>query len=339
MAQVAVLGAGSWGTALAQSLAWKGHKVCLWSRDKDQVEAMQKSRCNKKYLPQVILHDGIELCHDIEAVQTCTYLIFAVPTQQQRNFLKEYKTLLTSMPEAIFVNVAKGLEAGTGDRLSKVYNDELGDVSERFVALYGPSHAEEVGLHMPTALVAASTRVEAAEAVQRLFMCDFMRVYTNDDLTGVELGGALKNIIALAIGMAVGLGYGDNARAALMTRGLAEITRMGVALGANPQTFLGLTGVGDLIVTCTSGHSRNRSAGIRLGQGESMASVQKNMGMVVEGIETCRAANVLSQEEGITMPIVEHMYRVLFEDLDVQDAAILLMTRSKKSELEDYLGE
>lgn len=339
MAKVAVLGAGSWGTALAQSLAWKGHEVLLWSRDAVQVNLMQESRCNKKYLPQVILHEGIVVSDDIAQIKNSAFLIIAVPTQQQREFLKTHHALFAAMPDALLVNVAKGLEAGSGKRLSAVYEEERGQVSDRFVALYGPSHAEEVGLHMPTALVAASENVRAAEQVQRLFMCDFMRVYTNDDLIGVELGGALKNIIALAIGMAIGLGYGDNARAALMTRGLAEITRMGVALGANPQTFLGLTGVGDLIVTCTSTHSRNRSAGIRLGQGESMDAVRKNMGMVVEGIETCRAAYQLAQEEGISMPIVEHMYRVLFEDLNVQDAAMLLMTRSKKSELEAYLGE
>lgn len=337
MSHIAVLGAGSWGTALGMVLADNGHTVTVWGRDAAQVADMRATRENKKYLPGVVLPEAIHFVDHLSEIKAVDVILMAVPTQQQRAFIAANLEFFTTHDQALLVNVAKGLEADSGMRLSDMYRALLGDIDARLVVLYGPSHAEEVARRMPTALVAASLDDTAADTVQLLFMCQYMRVYTNSDLIGVELGGALKNIIALAIGMTIGLGYGDNARAALMTRGLAEITRLGVALGASPMTFLGLTGVGDLIVTCTSQHSRNRTAGVRLGEGESVEAVLNGMGMVVEGIPTTQAAHRLAQTLGIEMPIVEHMYRVLNDNKDVHEAAGDLMSRHKKSEIEEFL--
>ncbi len=336
MAKLAVLGAGSWGTALAQTAALHGQEVILWARNPKHIAEMENNKENKKYLPGVTLDPNIILTADLAQTVGCDMTVIAVPTQAQREFLAQNAVLFSG--KGILINVAKGLEASTGKRLSTVYTEELGDMSERYVALYGPSHAEEVGRNMPTALVAASENEQLAEKVQKMFMSEDLRVYTSSDVIGVELGGALKNIIALAIGMTIGLGYGDNARAALMTRGLAEISRLGVALGAKPMTFLGLTGVGDLIVTCTSEHSRNRTAGVQLGQGRKLDDVLSNMGMVVESVPTTRAAYDLARGMNISMPIVEHMHAVLFEGFDVREAAYDLMTRSRKSEQEDFLN-
>lgn len=336
MSNIAIFGAGSWGTALAQSFANYGHQVSLWARNIDQVAKMNDNRVNAHYLPGIRLHDNIRFTADVNDTVGVDYSIIAVPTQAQRQFLADHRDRFSGQEPLI--NVAKGLEASSGKRLSDIYNEVLGDVGQRYVVLYGPSHAEEVGRNMPTVLVAAAHTEALAAQVQQDLMNENLRLYTTDDVTGVELGGALKNIIALAIGMTVGLGYGDNARAALMTRGLAEITRLGVKSGANPLTFLGLTGVGDLIVTCTSGHSRNRTAGVQLGQGRTLDDVLAHMGMVVEGVPTTRAAYERAKELGISMPIVSHMYDVLFNEADVNQAALALMTRSGKSEQEDYLN-
>lgn len=336
MAKVAVYGAGSWGTALAQVLAVNGHEVVLWGRNAEQMALMASARENTKYLPGVTLDSKLVMTAEWPAPADFDFLVMAVPTQHQRALLTEHAEAFKNA-RGIFVNVAKGIEIDSQKCGHVIYQDILGDVSDRYVVLYGPSHAEEFGKNMPTALVSTSTNQAAAEAVQNIFMNDNVRVYTSNDVVGVELGGALKNIIALAIGMTVGLGYGDNARAALMTRGLAEITRLGVALGAQPYTFLGLTGVGDLIVTCTSGHSRNRRAGIMLGEGKPLSQVLENMGMVVEGVSTTRAAYALAQAEGIEMPILEQMYHVLFEDGDVNECTKALMARSKKGEHDDFV--
>ncbi len=336
MANVAIFGAGSWGTALAQSAASSGQDVVLWARDAHQVASMNEIRENTRYLPGVTLHSAIRITNDVLECAGSDCMIIAVPTQSQRAFLREYAPLLNAAD--LLVNVAKGLEADSGKRLSAVYEEELSDVRAKYSVLYGPSHAEELGRAMPTALVAAAWDENLAVEVQKRFMSEALRVYTNNDVVGVELGGALKNIIALAIGMTIGLGYGDNARAALMTRGLAEISRLGVAMGANPMTFLGLTGVGDLIVTSTSTHSRNRTAGIQLGEGRPLESVLQNMGMVVESVPTTRAAYQLAQDLGVSAPIIEHMYAVLFEQFDVKAAAYDLMTRTRKSEQEDFLN-
>lgn len=336
MAKVAVYGAGSWGTALAQVLAFNGYDVTLWGRNAAQMEDMAASRENKKYLPGVTLHDTLRVTADWPAAGDYDFLLIGVPTQSQRGLLEEHRDEFTAA-SGVLINVAKGIETATGKCVHEVYSEVLGeDALNRYVVLYGPSHAEEFGRNMPTALVAASSNTEVAEAVQTIFMNDNVRVYTGKDVVGVELGGALKNIIALAIGMTIGLGYGDNARAALMTRGLAEITRLGVALGAEPYTFLGLTGVGDLFVTCTSEHSRNRRAGIMLGQGKKLNDVLNDMGMVVEGVSTTKAAHALAQERHIEMPILEQIYHVLFEDGDVNECTKTLMTRQKKGEHDDF---
>lgn len=336
MAKVAVYGAGSWGTALAQVLAFNGNSVTLWGRNKEQMQQIAESRENKKYLPGMPLHPTLSVTSDWPEPEVFDYLLIGVPTQSQRGLLTAHRDEF-ARAEGVLINVAKGIETATGKCVHEVYADVLGEaVLDRYVVLYGPSHAEEFGRNMPTALVAASRNQEAAEGVQTIFMNDNVRVYTGKDVVGVELGGALKNIIALAIGMTIGLGYGDNARAALMTRGLAEITRLGVALGAEPYTFLGLTGVGDLFVTCTSEHSRNRRAGIMLGQGKSLDYVLENMGMVVEGVSTTKAAHALAEEKHIEMPILDQIYSVLFEGADVGECTRALMTREKKGEHDDF---
>lgn len=339
MAKVAVYGAGSWGTALAQVLAVNGHEVVLWGRNVAQMQEIEETRENKKYLPGVTLHEALKVTSLWPDPEVYDYLLIGVPTQSQRGLLSGHKESF-ARSKGVLINVAKGIETSTGKCVHEVYEDVLGsEVMARYVVLYGPSHAEEFGRNMPTALVAASENSKAAEGVQTIFMNENVRVYTGKDVVGVELGGALKNIIALAIGMTIGLGYGDNARAALMTRGLAEITRLGVALGAEPYTFLGLTGVGDLFVTCTSEHSRNRRAGIMLGQGKKLDDVLQDMGMVVEGVSTTKAAYALAKEKHIEMPILEQMYHVLFEDGDVNTCTKALMTRQKKGEHDDFEKE
>lgn len=336
MAKIACYGAGSWGTALAQVLAINGHDVTLWGRNAEQMKDVAETRENKKYLPGVTLSPALTVTSDWPAAGSFDYLLISVPTQSQRGLLESHRQEFIQA-RGILINVAKGIETASGDCLHEVYREVLGEAAmKRYVVLYGPSHAEEFARDMPTALVAASENPAAAEGVQTIFMNDNVRVYTGRDVVGVELGGALKNIIALAIGMTVGLGYGDNARAALMTRGLAEITRLGVALGAEPYTFLGLTGVGDLFVTCTSNHSRNRRAGIMLGEGKSLDYVLENMGMVVEGVSTTKAAYALAKERGIEMPILEQMYHALFEGGDVNTCTRTLMTRQKKGEHDDF---
>lgn len=335
MAHVAVLGAGSWGTALAQVLAINGHDVFLWGRNAAQMDEMRNARENKKYLPNVTLHPRLEIGNAFPPLTDCEYVIVSAPAQSQRRLIEDHLDDFVKSG-AVLVNVAKGIETMSQKCIHEIYEELIDDVDKRFIVLSGPSHAEEFGKNMPTALVAASSCREVAEGVQTLFMNENVRVYTSHDVVGVELGGALKNIIALAVGMTVGLGYGDNARAALMTRGLAEITRLGVALGAEPYTFLGLTGMGDLIVTCTSMHSRNYRAGLMLGQGKNLQDVLDNMGMVVEGVSTTRAAHTLAVRKNIEMPILEQMYHVLFEGGDVREAVRILMTRQKKPEPEQY---
>lgn len=329
MENVAILGGGSWGTALAISLAKKKIAVDLWCRNTAQAEEMEKSRVNSKYLPNAELPEGVQVTADLkDAVSGKSMVVLAVTSQSVRQVSSDIKPWLAK--DAIVVNVAKGLELGTNLRLSQVVEEVL--PANPFVALCGPSHAEEVSIGMPTGLVAASHEREAALAVQDMFISPTLRVYTNDDLIGVEIGGALKNIIALANGIAVGLGYGDNTQAMLLTRGLAEITRLGVALGAKNATFLGLTGVGDLVVTCNSEHSRNRRCGEALGRGEKLGQVLSDMGMVVEGVNTTRAAVDLARKSSISMPIAEEMYSVLFNGDDVRGTVDRLMCRDKKNE-------
>lgn len=331
MPKVAVYGAGSWGSALAVVLANAGHQVALIGRNPDEMERMKTHRENTRYLPGVVLPLGVLPTTDL-ALLNADLVVFSVPSHSVRQAARLVKTYLR--PGCIVVNTAKGMEEGSHLRLSEVLTEELPD--NPIAVLSGPSHAEEVGQNMPTTVVVASD-VGTAKAVQDLMMTPEFRVYTNPDIIGVELGGALKNVIALCTGIAEGLGFGDNTKAALMTRGLAEIARLGVALGGHPLTFAGLSGIGDLIVTCTSPHSRNRRAGVALGQGKPLETVLKDIGMVVEGVRAARIAHELSLEEHISMPITEQAYKVLFEGADPRVAVSDLMMRGKRHELEEAL--
>ncbi|OPX03145.1 NAD(P)H-dependent glycerol-3-phosphate dehydrogenase [Geobacillus sp. LEMMY01] len=335
MENIAVLGAGSWGTALALVLADNGHRVRLWGHRTEQINEINEKRTNEKYLPGVRLPDAIigydDLCAALDGV---AIVVLAVPTKAIRSVLTDVRACLAA-PITV-VAVSKGIEPGTHKRVSEMVIEEMGEWLADVVVLSGPSHAEEVVLRHPTTVAVSSPNMEAARRIQDFFMNHhYFRVYTNPDLIGVEVGGALKNIIALAAGISDGLGYGDNAKAALITRGLAEIARLGCALGANPLTFAGLTGVGDLIVTCTSVHSRNWRAGYMLGQGKKLDEVLESMGMVVEGVRTTKAAYELANELGVKMPITEALYEVLFAGKDPKEAVDSLMARGKKEEMND----
>lgn len=333
--KVAVLGAGSWGTALALVLADNGHEVILWGHKKEQVDAINKTHQNEKYLPGVDLPVNITATAELQsALEAIDFVVLAVPTKAMRDVCGQLSKFMTS--PTIFVHVSKGIEPDTHLRVSEVIEEEIPQsLREAVVVLSGPSHAEEVSLRQPTTVTAASTNMEAAERVQDLFINNNFRVYTNSDVVGVEIGGSLKNIIALAAGITDGLGYGDNAKAALITRGLAEIARLGSSLGANPLTFLGLTGMGDLIVTCTSVHSRNWRAGNMLGKGKKLEEVLESMGMVVEGVRTTKAAYQLSNKLNVKMPLTDALYGVLFHDVDPKVAVDELMSRGKTAELDD----
>ncbi len=332
MHKVAVLGAGSWGTALAVLLAGKGYRVDLYSRQPDAARRLWVERQNAYYLPGVELPDNIIPTAELDSsLAGAELVVLAVPSHAVRSLVKQITPLLDG--RVILVNTAKGIEQETFLRLSQVVNQELPD--NKFVVLSGPSHAEEVGRDLPTAVVAASDDLQAAEQVQDYFMSQNFRVYTNPDVTGVELGGALKNVIALCTGIADGLGFGDNTKAALMTRGLAEIGRLGVAMGAQALTFAGLTGVGDLVVTCTSLHSRNLRAGILLGKGKPLSDVLQEVGMVVEGVRTAKGAYHLARQYGVEMPIVQQAYSVLFTGADPYEAVKNLMGRGKTHEIHE----
>lgn len=331
MPKVAVYGAGSWGSALAVLLAKAGHQVTLIGRHADEMEQMRKLRENVRYLPGVDFPSGLLPTSELTFLNA-DLVVFSVPSHGVREAARLVRPYLRE--GCIVVNTAKGMEEGTHLRLSQVLIEEL--PKNPVAVLSGPSHAEEVGRDMPTTVVVASD-VGTAEIVQDMMMTPKFRVYTNPDVIGVELGGALKNVIALCVGIAEGLGFGDNTKAALMTRGLAEIARLGVALGGNSLTFAGLSGVGDLIVTCTSLHSRNRRAGVALGQGKPLETVLKEVGMVVEGVRATRIAHNLGIEKKIPMPITEQAYKVLFENADPKTAVTDLMLRGKRHELEEVV--
>ncbi|MBM7854631.1 glycerol-3-phosphate dehydrogenase (NAD(P)+) [Desulfohalotomaculum tongense] len=332
---IAVVGAGSWATALSIQLAKNGHYVKMWGRNTLAVDEINNNRENKKYLPGVTIPDNVRCTTDLEeAVSGSRVVLYGVPSHTFREVLKN--TLPFLAKDSTVINAAKGIEENSLKRMSEVFVEETGSREKsRYVTLSGPSHAEEVGRDIPTALVAASWDIKRAEYVQGLFMSDSMRVYTNTDVVGVELGGSLKNIIALGTGIADGLGFGDNTKAALMTRGLAEMTRLGKAMGASPLTFAGLTGVGDLIVTCTSMHSRNRRAGIEIGRGKSLEEAVKSVRMVVEGVRTTKAAKKLAAVHEVEMPITEQTYNVLFKGFSAREAVMNLMGRDSKPELEE----
>jgi glycerol-3-phosphate dehydrogenase (NAD(P)+) len=329
---IGVIGAGSWGTALANLLSNKGMRVRVWDTDSDLLAYIAKNGENKKYLPGVKLHKAIEVTKDAAAaLADAEFCLMAVPAQHFRAALTAAAGHIAR--GAILVNVAKGIEQGTLALISRVAAEVLPE--HEYAILSGPSHAEEVGVGMPTTVCTASARLYAAQTVQDLFMTERFRVYTNNDVTGVELGGALKNIIALGAGISDGMGFGDNTKAALMTRGIAEMARLGVRMGAQRETFFGLSGVGDLIVTCTSMHSRNRRCGIMIGEGMDPKEAVARVGMVVEGITTAAAAAGLAERLGVEMPITENICRVVKGETEAKDALTLLMTRDKKHEQEE----
>lgn len=335
--KVTVAGAGSWGTALAMVLADNGHDVRLWGNNQEQIDEINSKHKNSTYLPDIVLPESLKAYTGLEeALEDVDTVILAVPTKAIREVVK--KISLASKESITIVHVSKGIEPDTLLRISEMIEQDANpEIIKDIVVLSGPSHAEEVSLRHPTTVAVSSKNMEAAEHVQDLFINHNFRVYTNPDIVGVEIGAALKNIIALAAGITDGLGYGDNAKAALMTRGLAEIARLGTVMGANPLTFAGLTGIGDLIVTCTSVHSRNWRAGNMLGKGQKLEDVLNNMGMVVEGVRTTKAAYQLAEKYKVKMPITMALYGVLFEDVNVRDAVDSLMSRDRKSEMDDLV--
>lgn len=335
MRKIAILGGGSWATALAVVLSDNGHEVSVWMRDSSSAEQFNQKRENMKYLPGVLLDQKITFSNDIEKVIHATdIVILAVGAQNIRQVISDFRSYISR--DMILLNVSKGIEDETLRLVSEVVKELLPD--NLYGVLSGPSHAEEVSLRIPTAIISSSTDLQVANFVQDLFMNRYFRVYTSLDVRGVELGGALKNIIALGTGISDGLEFGDNTKAALMTRGIYEISRLGEKLGANPLTFSGLSGIGDLIVTCTSMHSRNRRTGILIGEGKSLNEALKQVGMLVEGVTTTKAAFRLSQREGIDMPITSEMYHVLYHGAPISNTVYNLMLREKKYE-HDSMGE
>ncbi|MBU3074391.1 NAD(P)H-dependent glycerol-3-phosphate dehydrogenase [Clostridium estertheticum] len=329
MLKVAFLGGGSFGTALSIMLAKKGTSVNIWDRKLSVINDINIKRENIKYLPNITVPSGITAFIDIEEVINDTdIIVLSVPSHVIRNICKMITPYLK--PNQIIVSIAKGIEEGSLKRISEVIEEEIQD--NPIVILSGPSHAEEVALDIPTTVVVTSKQMEYAMIVQDVFMTNKFRVYTNEDIIGVEIGGAVKNIIALAAGISDGIGYGDNAKAALMTRGMNEIIRIGTRLGGRIETFYGLTGMGDLIVTCTSMHSRNRKAGILIGKGVLVEKACNDIGMVVEGIKAIRAFYELKEKEKVSMPITDVLYKVLFEGKDPKYGVYELMSRDKKSE-------
>lgn len=327
--KIAVVGSGSWGTAAAVLLAGHGNEIHLWSWQPAEAERLRTDRENREFLPGIMLPDNIICTNDLQSVVDGAELVVTVvPSPATRATAKQLTQYVKDGQP--LVNLSKGLEEGTLLRLSEVYKEEIPQA--RLAVMSGPSHAEEVSRGLPTTNVVASEDKKLARLVQDVFMDQFFRVYTGEDIIGVELGGALKNVIALCAGICDGLGYGDNTKAALMTRGLAEITRLGVKMGANPATFSGLSGIGDLIVTCTSMHSRNRRAGILLGQGKSLKETLGEVHMVVEGVNTARAAFELSRKYDVSMPIVQEANAILYQDKDAREAVVSLMSRDKTHE-------
>ncbi|MDO5301264.1 MAG: NAD(P)H-dependent glycerol-3-phosphate dehydrogenase [Tissierellia bacterium] len=334
MSKIAVLGGGSWGSAIAQVLGGNGHSVALYIKDPQQYQEVRATGKNEKYLEDFTFLSEIEFHNSLAgAVEGAEAIILAVPTNAARSVATELREL--NLPKMPVINLAKGLEENSHLRVSQVVAELLPE--HPYLVLSGPSHAEEVAREIPTTVAVAGGDDETRKWCQKLFSNDFFRVYTQRDLIGVELGGALKNIIALGCGISDGLGFGDNTKAAMMTRGMVEIQRLGVALGADPKTFQGLSGMGDLIVTCTSLHSRNRSFGYHLGQGKTVEEAMEAVRMVVEGYKTTRACYELAKEKNIEMPITEKLYGVLYRGEDPSEAVLELMVRPHKREDEDDL--
>jgi glycerol-3-phosphate dehydrogenase (NAD(P)+) len=329
--KIGVIGAGSWGTALANLLGGSGHAVTIWDVNGELLDEMRASRENRRYLPGIKLLDRVSVAASAyEAVANADILLFVVPAQHFRSALTSALPLVD--PQTIIVNAAKGIEQGSLKTISQIAAECA--PNHTYAVLSGPSHAEEVGVNMPTTVAVASADIAASERVQDVFMTDRFRIYTNTDVLGLELGGSLKNIIALGAGISDGMGFGDNTKAALMTRGLTEMVRLGVKMGAHAETFSGLSGIGDLIVTCTSMHSRNRRCGILIGEGMDPKEATAQVGMVVEGIYTAEAAYDLSRKLAVDMPITESICKVIRGEMDAREALNSLMNRPKRHERE-----
>ncbi|MBO8159562.1 NAD(P)H-dependent glycerol-3-phosphate dehydrogenase [Thermosyntropha sp.] len=339
MKKVCIIGAGSWGTAQAILLSTNAERVVLWGRKEDGVEVIERRRENERFLPGVKLPSNIEVSKDMSyALSDADLIVLAVPAQAVRKVTKMMADYLEN--RSYLVITAKGIETATGMRMSQVVEDVLGkEIKKRLAVLSGPSHAEEVARKVPTVVTVAAFNRETAFYVQDAFMTSFFRVYTNPDVAGVELGGALKNIIALAAGVVQGLNYGDNTKAALITRGLTEITRMGVALGGDSRTFSGLSGIGDLVVTCGSRYSRNLRAGELIARGYSLDEVLERIGMVVEGVHTTRIVHHLACEMNIEMPITHACYNILYNGKRPEEELENVMNRRKKHEIEDIVHD
>ena len=339
MKRICILGAGSWGTAQAILLSKNVDRVSIWGIPEDEMESMKEGRENHRFLAGIKIPENVFPTSSMEeAMEKAEMLVLAVPSQAVREVLKAAAAYIKK--DCCILNTAKGLEIETAMRMSQVVEDVLGKENrDRYAVLSGPSHAEEVARELPTVVTVAAYNKETAFQVQDIYMSPVFRVYTNPDVAGVELGGVLKNIVALATGIALGLGYGDNTAAALLTRGLNEIIRMGQAMGGDPRTFSGLSGIGDLVVTCSSRHSRNRRAGIMIGQGHSLEDTLEKVGMVVEGAHATRVVHRLATELDIDMPITRACHQVLFEKQAARDAVDLLMKRRKKHEIEEIVKD
>lgn len=333
MKKIAVIGAGSWGTAVAALLARKNLVVSLWAREKDLAEKIKLTRFNPRYLSEVIIPANVFPTNDLpESLKEADVVVLTVPSHAMRFTIKRIRDFLK--PNMFLVSLAKGIEVDTLMRMSEVIESNLPtEFHPNIAVLSGPNHAEEVSKDIPSASVVSAHRKEVALQLQELFMTPYFRVYTNPDLAGVELGGATKNIIAIAAGISDGLGYGDNTKASLMTRGLAEMTRLGVAMGANPLTFAGLSGVGDLIVTCTSRYSRNRAVGEKIAKGMTLSEIFRETTMVAEGIKTSQAVRKLAEEKGVEMPISKNVAEVLYEEKDPHQCVSELMQRGAAEEI------
>lgn len=327
--KAAVIGSGAWGTALALCLCKNGHDVMLWCHDAQKVDKIVNDRMNPR-LSGVLLPESLKISADPACVSDCDMVVFSTPSFAVR---KVSETIASYLPEqVVLVSATKGIEPDTHLRMSQILEQVTG---KPVVVLTGPSHAEEVAAGIPTGCLAACADQRLAERVQDAFMSEVFRIYTSPDAVGAELGGALKNVIALCAGVTDGLGYGDNSKAMLMTRGLTEMARLGVSLGASKETFAGLAGVGDLIVTCTSGHSRNRAAGVLIGQGYSVQEAMEKVGAVVEGYYAVQSAYALSLRQGVDMPIIHAAYDVLYQGIQPEQVMEILMNRSRKAESED----
>ena len=335
MAKISVIGSGGWGIALTILLHKNGHNLRIWSFDKKEAEELKTTRENKTKLPNISLPDDIEVTDNLkEAVDNKDILVLAVPSKAIRSVSKSLKDIIKN--NQIIVNVAKGLEEDSLKTMTDIIEEELKEKNPQVAVLSGPSHAEEVGKGIPTTCVVSAHNKELTLHLQNIFMNPSFRVYTSPDMIGIEVGGALKNVIALAAGIADGLNYGDNTKAALITRGIKEISTLGVAMGGEQSTFYGLTGLGDLIVTCASMHSRNRRAGILLGQGKTLDEAIKEVNMVVEGVYSAKSALMAAKKYNVEIPIIEQVNAVLFENKNAAEAVNELMIRDKKLEIQSW---